>query len=152
MIRVVLTLLVGILSTTSWAVQMIVQDPCSEELWVNESLNTPNGTSVGDVTISALDSKNIPYTGDAGGISSIRGTVIGDKSLEVITDQEMKAYGWCYQLNGIDPDLMPDQVFIQSSNDVIRWYFGYAHYRDGKWISFCSPTSKERPNFICQAN
>ena len=114
--------------------------------------SNPRGSSVGSVTLEALTNLGVPFQGSEHGIHSIRNTVTGDDALEVISDREMRAYGWCYRLNGVEPDLFPDQVFVQSDADVIDWFFGFAHYKDGNWVTYCTPTQTIRPTYICSRN
>lgn len=45
---------------------------------------------------------------------------------------------------------MPDQVHVASETDEIRWYFGFAHYKDGAWISYCTPTNRTRPAYVSE--
>jgi hypothetical protein len=55
----------------------------------------------------------------------------------------MKAYGWCFRLNGEVPELMANEVTDLRENDVIEWYYAYAHYRGGQWIAQCRPLGDE---------
>lgn len=132
------------------AAQVIVQDPCSSNRWLDVSHITV-GHTVGAVTIAALNARSIPFVGDEAGISSIKGTMTGDKAVEVISNTEMRAYGWCFHLNGKEPGDMPDKVEVKSDADVILWFFGYAHYRAGTWIEMCAPTSAKLTPFACRS-
>ena len=99
---------------------------------------------------TGLQQAGIPFVGSDSGISSIKGTVTGDAAVEVISDSEMRAYGWCFSIDGVEPDAMPDQVPVPGDGSEIRWYFGFAHYRDGAWVSYCTPTRQARPAYICR--
>jgi len=144
-----LVILLLLSASPTWAARVVIENPCEPTPWLDTQHPSDVGQSVGIATISVLDGAMIPYVGSDGGISSIRNTVSGDAALEVVSDTEMRAYGWCFSLNGIEPNEMPDQVFVSSEQDVIRWYFGYAHYHDGAWVSYCTPTSQTRPKYIC---
>ena len=140
LLRIVLFIVTASFVPCAHAAQVRVQNPCAENTWLNVTLSTVIGSSVGSVTLEALTNLGVPFQGSEHGIHSIRNTVTGDDALEVISDREMRAYGWCYRLNGVEPDLFPDQVFVQSDADVIDWFFGFAHYKDGNWVTYCTPT------------
>jgi hypothetical protein len=143
-------LLACILSTPVLAARLAVEDPCAGADWLKTERVGDAGRSVGVVTVSGLQLAGIPFVGTEAGISSIRGTVTGDAAVEVISDTEMRAYGWCFSIDGVEPDAMPDQVPVPDDQSEIRWYFGFAHYRDGAWISYCTPTRQARPAYICR--
>ena len=152
LLRIVLFIVTASFVPCAHAAQVRVQNPCAENTWLNVTLSTVIGSSVGSVTLEALTNLGVPFQGSEHGIHSIRNTVTGDDALEVISDREMRAYGWCYRLNGVEPDLFPDQVFVQSDADVIDWFFGFAHYKDGNWVTYCTPTQTIRPTYICSRN
>lgn len=149
MLRPLFALLLA--ASPAQAAQVVIEDPCSATPWLESKLPAATGKSVGAVTITALDAAHFFYVGTAAGISSIRNTVTGDAALEAVSDTEMRAYGWCYSLNGVEPNQMPDAVFLTNETDEIRWYFGYAHYQNGAWISYCTPTNQTLPTYICGA-
>lgn len=96
------------------------------------------GTSVGELTIKVLDQLAIDYQGNERGIHSILNSPLGNDALVIISAQEMKAYGWCYQVNGVTPELFPHEILIEDENDEILWFWGYAHYLNGDWIAQCA--------------
>lgn len=51
--------------------------------------------SVGDITIEVLEKNNIPFEGSAEGLSSLLGL---SNEMEILSDQEMKAYGCVFHL------------------------------------------------------
>lgn len=105
--------------------------------------------SVGDISIQALQDNNIPFQGISQGINSILNTPTGLEALDVVSDTEMFAYGWCYSINGYEPDKFPNEVYVQET-DHILWWFGFARYKDGQWISQCKPSSKRRLTQYCE--
>lgn len=140
------------LSTQSMAVNLIIQDPCGSTPWLNTHLVFDAKKSVGELTIDGLNQTQIPYVGNPAGINSIRETVIGNDALEILSDNEMRAYGWCYSINGTTPEALADQVYPSSGEDRIEWFFAYAHYVNGTWREYCQPTSLTKPKFICTKN
>lgn len=139
-----------VLSLPARAARLVVEDPCAGTAWLEVQRDGDAGRSVGEVTVSGLQQADIPFVGTDSGISSIKGTVTGDAAVEVISDSEMRAYGWCFSIDGVEPDAMPDQVPVPGDGSEIRWYFGFAHYRDGAWVSYCTPTRQARPAYICR--
>lgn len=142
-------LVLAFLSMPALAVQFVVQAPCASAPWLNVAVNAMPGRSVGRVTVDTLTQAHLPFSGSEAGVKSIRGTVTGDAALEVISDKEMRAYGWCFLVNGKQSSAMPDKTPIYSSSDKVTWFFGYAHYLNGKWVEMCVPTHVRRPRFIC---
>ena len=61
--------------------------------------------------------------------------------LEILSEREMKAYGWCYSINGEVPEAFPDEVALGPQDKVV-WFFAYAHYLAGEWISQCVPVKE----------
>lgn len=148
--KLLLSLLLFGLSLEAKSLTLLVQDPCTESNWLATTFPLEAKQSVGELTITALTQAQIAYKGSATGIASIRDTVVGDQALEIISDREMRAYGWCYRLNGVVPEALADQVYVTTDQDQIEWFFAYAHYRDGEWRDYCQPTQKTKPAFICK--
>ena len=92
-------------------------------------------TTVGEVSIQAFDQEKVSYQGGTYGIVKL--FELGN-DVVVISDTEMKAYGWCFSVNGVIPETMADQTIISGQDDVITWFYGYAHYKDGQWIAQCA--------------
>lgn len=99
--------------------------------------------SIGLLTVIEFEKAKLVFEGNEAGIVSI-GTFKNE--IEVISDREMRAYGWCYSINGLAPDLMPDQVFLKSQKDELKWFYAYSEYKDGNWISQCVPVIKDKPS------
>ena len=147
--KLVVFLALGCFGSQAAATTISIQNPCATVPWIAEDVQGTVGQSAGKVTVDTLSRHQFPYIGSDAGINSINGTVTGDAALEVISDSEMRAYGWCYHVNGVEPSVFADQIFIASESDTITWFFGYAHYRDGLWVAMCVPTHIERPRHVC---
>ncbi len=138
-----------IVSHPAAGVSFQVQSLCSEAFTVESDHNASTNDTVGSITVKAHDESGVPYKGGAEGIASIGDSPSGDKAMEVISSTHMRAYGWCFSINGVEPAAMPDKVSITSNDDVIHWYYGFAEYKDGAWITYCTPTHQARPTYIC---
>ncbi len=106
-------------------------------------------TTAGHLTKYALDTYEIPYTGSALGFSSILNTPPSE--IEMITPSYLRAYGWCYKVDGKLGETTPDQFKIDPMSDYkLTWYYGYADKVDNKWVNYCVPVSKISNPFICR--
>lgn len=126
-----------------------VVGPCSPVPEVLQTREIVAGTSVGAMTVTALEANHIPFHGSAEGIYSILGTPEGDGAIEVISDKKMRAYGWCYEVDGKQPDVMPDKILLQGSEHV-KWFYAFSLYKDGDWRSYCEPAYKVRRKDLCR--
>ena len=70
-------------------------------------------------------------------------------ALEILGPQEMRSYGWCYEVDGVSPEFFPHEYTLTPVNKSVRWYFAYAHYLNGEWIRQCAPAHEIRPAFLC---
>ena len=111
---------------------------------LNQSLSWPLPTNVGQVTFdvftNAARAGRLTFQGYPSGIVAIDGE--GNDEV-VISDREMKAYGWCFSVNGITPSTMPDRTPLLTENVQIVWYYAFAHYLNGAWVSMCE---RDRPS------
>jgi len=120
--------------------------PCSEVPLLKTQVAQVG--NVGSVTIDALNKAGAPYVGSEQGLNSAFKTPTGMEALEVISDREMRSYGWCFAVDGDVPEDYADAVSMDGVKQV-TWYFAFAHYLDGHWISQCEPAYKTKPAFLC---
>lgn len=97
-----------------------------------------------------LNQFQISYQGNEAGLNSAFGSPIGLEALEVISEREMRSYGWCFAIDGIIPEVYPDQLLLSNVKSEIKWFFGFAHFLDGQWISQCEPAYEIKPAFLCK--
>lgn len=121
--------------------------PCSEKPL--HKLNLLNGLDVGEATVMTLSSKRIPFEGTEGTINTIMGIPKKNESFEIISNTEMRAYGWCFDVDGEIPEEYPNQIPLDEGMKKIRWFHGYAEMKEGQWVSQCQETAKLRPAFLC---
>lgn len=135
-----LTLLLSlILPLKSHAVTWKVFGPCSETPVYQGSFKADLNKSVGDISIDIFNQNKIPFVGVAAGFNSINNSPMGLDALEVVSDTEMRAYGWCYAVNGKIPTDMPDKAAVKSQQDTIVWFYGYSTNKNNEWTDYCSP-------------
>ncbi|MFA5584477.1 MAG: DUF4430 domain-containing protein [Bacteriovoracaceae bacterium] len=104
--------------------------------------------TVGDLTIHLLNKNRIPYQGNERAINSIFNTILGIDSLEVVSDTQMRSYGWCFRVNGVVPDRYADEIYL-NEEDHIEWFYAYAWYDKG-WSSMCNPSYEVKSPWICK--
>ena len=142
-------ILLFIASMNLKAVEITFIGPCDEDFIMKKNVSEAY-RNVGELTIGTLKKFNIPFIGTPEGISSIFETPIGDRALEVVSDIEMRAYGWCYSVDGFSPELYPHQVPVYSHTKSIVWHYGFARYYKGQWVTQCTPAHTIKPKFLCE--
>jgi hypothetical protein len=109
------------------------------------------GSNAGSATIDFLKKNSIPYTGDENGIKSILGTPMGEAAVEEIFPGEGRAYGWCFEIDGKQPDV-PAGEYILRGQEHIKWFYAFSYFRDYRkvWLSYCEPAYTVKPTTICR--
>lgn len=128
-------------SIKSHAITWKVFGPCDSNNPVVQGVANADLTqSVGANSVAIFDQNKVPYIGVAEGFNSIINTPIGLDTIEVVSDNELRAYGWCYSVNGRLPEGMPGQVHFTSQSDVLVWFYAYSTNKNGEWMDdYCSP-------------
>lgn len=96
--------------------------------------------TVGQISVDFFNKNQIPFVGDIDGIISVFD--IGS-DMDLISDTDMKAYGWCYSINGAVPEDFVHKVSASNQETELVWFYGYAYYKAGEWVSQCVPHGKE---------
>lgn len=139
------------ITTQASAFEFTITDICENKLVLNENIEILNDVSAGDLTLYMFKQYEIPYIGNIDSISSIFNTKTGLDSYEVISDTEMKVFGWCYEIDGVQPDVFMSQVTIDPTvHKKMNWFYGYAHYKEGEWLTYCTPVYEDKNEFICK--
>ncbi len=127
----------------------IIHHPCEKSPILNSNYSFESN-NVLDLTKKLISKNSIPSELADNGVKSILNYVTGDDALEIISDTKMRAYGWCYSVNGISPDVMPDEFSIEQ-NDQVDWFLSYSTYDSGVWIDYCKPVhlNPESQKHIC---
>ncbi len=142
-----LTLLISNIAHADF--QFTIDDLCTDNKIIDQKV-TANDVSLGDFTIAVLEKNNIAYVGTKYGVNSINESPVGDNALIVLNDQEMLAFGWCYKIDGAISEKMPDQVMLNENTMDVHWYYGFAHYFNGEWISQCDENQFMTRKIFCK--
>ena len=146
-IAVVLTL--SFLSFASRGATLIVEDFCSANPLLDVQVEVAESMTVSDFTLQQLQSSNIAFQGAKEGINSILSSPTGMVALDVLNDQEMRAFGWCYTVDGQLSDAFMHQQPI-TNQSVVRWFFAYSYYQSGVWTDFCLPATYATSLGLCR--
>lgn len=131
--KLVLIFFVSFVALVSQAVTVKITVKKGQEL-LNSKIESVMPSTVGDISVQVFDAAQIKYEGGSYGFSKIYDL---GQDIDVISDTEMKAYGWCFAINGEVPETMPDKTEVLHQESVIEWYYAYAHYKGGEWIGQC---------------
>lgn len=135
---------------SSMAVTIEVVGPCSSAPILQSKIETVDlSLSIGKITVDYLTKSKIPFIGSEVGIASIDNSAIGDEAIEIVSDTEMRAYGWCYTINGERPELMPNELYLTNKTDTITWFYAYATYNTNGWTDYCTPANTLKSSKFC---
>jgi hypothetical protein len=130
------------------AFHVLFSNPCAPTPLLETNVQRTTAKSVGGLTLDVLESFEAKYQGSEQGLSSAFGSATGMDALEVISDSEMKSYGWCYEVDGKLAEVLPGDYPLTPEITSVHWYMGYAHYKNGNWISQCTPAYQSK--FLCK--
>lgn len=106
----------------------------NKQVVLNQTVEVDLTQNLGVISILEFNQNKIPFQGSEFGISQLAD--LGE-DIDVISDTEMKAYGWCFSIDGKISETMPDQTRIKTQQAHIQWFYGYAHYKSGDWVGQC---------------
>lgn len=141
--------LLSLFSLNALAIEFEITNLCDDKPYTLVEISHENFKNVGEITLEVLNLQNIKFKGNLFGISSMLKTPTGMEAIEVISNTEMKSYGWCYYVDGHGPDVLMNEYPIDENTKTVRWVFGYAHYKGGQWRTYCTPVFKHKEDFIC---
>ena len=141
--KLILALLVSF-SAEAGELQFI--GPCSDEFIMKTEV-TEEFSNVGELTVATLAKWNIPFKGDAQGLAS---AFEYGNYMENVSPTEIRAYGWCYSVDGEAPEVYPNEVAITPDTKSVVWHYGYATMKDGQWITQCVPSHTVKPAALCK--
>lgn len=138
------------LSMQTLALDFSITNLCDNSPYLKTSIQILAPANVGEISLYVFETFEVPFDGNGASFSSIINTPTGLESYEIISDNEMKVYGWCFQVNGTQPDRFMNEIIIDpSKKSHINWFYGFAHLKNNQWISYCTPAYEDRSSFIC---
>jgi hypothetical protein len=138
-----------LLSTQALAFEVQFVGPCFEQPLLSQEVDFAEGLNVGEVSIKVLEANQVPYQGVSAGFNQIFGSAIGLDAMEVISDTEMMAYGWCFEVDGEVPEVLADKVPVNKNTKIVSWFYGYAHFLNGEWVAQCLKSHLRKPIKFC---
>ena len=123
--------------------------PCSSDPLLEETFQLKTESYLGEVSIKSLENNKVPYLGNERGLNSIYNTPTGSQAIEVVSDETLRAYGWCFSINGEIPDKMPDEIELTGEGNEIIWFFAFSTSTRNQWVDYCVPAHQVAPNFLC---
>jgi hypothetical protein len=126
-----------------------ITGPCEEAAKYETQYDFSENKNLGVTTLEILEAQVIPYVGFVNGIHSIYNTPTGREAIEIVSDQVLRSYGWCYEVDGVQPDVMPDAIALSSHTQLVHWFFAYSTLEEGTWKDYCTPSYKIKPQFLC---
>jgi hypothetical protein len=144
-------LLCTILAGSAHAVTFEIKNLCDDSAYYTEEIEILTDTTVGHLTIHTLNTSDIEYAGTENGINTILNTPVGLDAYEILADNRMRVYGWCYEIDGAQPATLASQFPIDPDSDCkLTWFYGYAELVNDDWISYCTPVYKNPHAFVCK--
>lgn len=137
-------------SLSAHAVYFDVIGACSKKPLHAGTFKTDISDSVGKISVDIFEANNIPYIGSEEGMSMIANSPMGLDAMEVLSDTKMRAYGWCFSINGVIPDVLASKSYVTSQNDYISWFYAYSTYDTGIWTDYCVPSYKLKAEQFCK--
>lgn len=132
------------------AVYFDVIGACSKKPLYAGKFMTDISDSVGKISLDIFDTHKIPYIGSEEGLAMIANSATGLDAMEVLSDSKMRAYGWCFSVNGVIPDALASQTYLSSQNDYISWFYAYSTYDSGIWTDYCVPSYNLKAEQFCK--
>jgi hypothetical protein len=126
-----------------------VRDPCKNRIFFSGEKDIESETSVGAFSVQVFDRHQIPYIGSELGMNSILNTPVDQTNIEFPAPKELRVYGWCFELNGAQPTEMPDKVMMKQGDKLV-WFYGYGHWKDREWKTYCSPAHEQPLQVYCE--
>ena len=145
-----LSLTVILWSLSVHAVYFDVIGPCSKTPLYSGSFITDLSESAGQISLDIFDSHNIAYVGSLDGMAMIANSPVGLDAMEVLSDTKMRAYGWCFSVNGVVPEVLASKTYLKAQDDYISWFYAYSTYDRGLWLDYCVPAHKIKSQQFCK--
>ncbi len=148
--KTILTLSLLTLTTTLYALDFTIIGACDQKPLFNKKITITKEVNLGELSVAVLTKNQIPFKGASDGINSIYNTPTGLDAIEIVSDTKMRAYGWCFSIDGAVPDKMPDQIPVLKDTKKILWWFAFSTQDMGQWVDYCVPSYQVRATQFCK--
>ena len=138
------------MTTPLYAIDFSITGACSEKPLLSGEFKTNLEDSVGRISLDILEFYQVPHQGTVHGINTIFNSPTGIDAMEVLSDTKMRAYGWCFSINGKIPDSLASEVFFNKQNDYLHWFYAYSTYDQGVWTDYCVPAYTIKSPQLCK--
>lgn len=140
-----------LINFSTFAIDYKVFGPCSEvAIFAGSHEVVDLNQSIGLISIEIFEKRHIPYIGNENGFNSIINTPTDKDSIEILTPTKLRAYGWCFNINGIIPDTMPGSTHFSNNDNRLNWFYAYSTLDNGKWTDYCVPAFKVKSEKFCK--
>jgi hypothetical protein len=146
----ILSLITLSLSSMASAVTFEITNLCKPSPYFSQEVVIEEESNVSIVTHNTLSENNIPYVGGDAGINTMLDTPVEFDAYEILSDTHMRAYGWCFKVDGESPTLFMNQIPVTKNTKKIQWFYGYAEFIQPDWISYCVPLYEDPRPFLCK--
>ena len=144
--------LIFLLSAPLQGVEVKVTSVCNQNKSYVMDFDLDAEKTILDYSIELLDSFLLDYQAYDNGISSIFNSPTATKALEILPNNSLRSYGWCFLTSSVKglPAKMPNEIVVTNQHEKIHWFYAYAESQQGRWVKFCEPVYKSKPKFICK--
>lgn len=122
-----------------YAVSLSVRGEAGDTI-LHTNRDRGNSATVGNFTIAVFQEAvavgKLKFEGDEDSIVSINGIT---NDMRSPAPGILRAYGWCFSLDGVVPATMPGDTKLESNAAKIEWFYGYMVFQDNIWSEVCVP-------------
>ncbi len=149
-LRIAVFLILIFFNHFAFAIDYKIIGPCSDIPAYSGTIEVSDlFQTVGKTTLQIFEQRQIPFIGNDYGFNSIMNTPTDKKSIEILSATKMRAYGWCYSVNGVIPEILPGNAVFISNQDQLSWFYAYSTYDTGKWLDYCVPSYTIKADQFC---
>lgn len=134
----------------SFAIYFEVSNVCEDTPYLTAEVPVYTLTNVLEFTKYNLKNYAIPHLTSENGIVSILDTPVGLQSYEFISQNHIRIYGWCFEVDGEQSETLARNYTIDPEiQSSLRWFYGYSEVIEGVWIHNCRAITKVSNPQIC---
>ena len=148
--KIIISIISLLVTLSAFPVTVEIKNLCEDSSYFSQDLERFTNTSSVHLSVYTFNQEKIPFIGNENGITGLLGTPQGLDAYEVIADDHMRVYGWCYSVDGSRPSVLASEYPIEPNSDFkLTWFYAYAELIGDKWISYCTPVFMNPNSFVC---